>query len=274
MASLVGKPVNLQPHHLLGPIGKVMPIERKMLPEVTFGKHKSTDEVTVVHELYPHVLIGLKFLCDNKRQVDIENETLKISLRDQTETTFPLNVGAHLDPPTKEEACVLQTEDKIEEPDVCGEALEKNDENVKEIVELAASDLQDSQTKEQLSSWIGFHHDVFALAKEPLATANGTEHFIHTNDNPPFKIAPYKVAPYKVAPYKLLVAQEATKEKLDNEIIAPSENPYSSVIVMVPKKNGKNRMCIDYRKLNEITTKDAYPLPRIGQTIAALQGAG
>ena len=43
---------------------------------------------------------------------------------------------------------------------------------------------------------------------------------------------------------------------------------------MVPKKDGTNRMCIDYRKLNEITTKDAYRLPRIGQTIDALQGAG
>ena len=41
---------------------------------------------------------------------------------------------------------------------------------------------------------------------------------------------------------------------------------------MVPKKDRTNRMCIDYRKLNEITT-DAYPLPRIGQTIDALQDA-
>ena len=43
---------------------------------------------------------------------------------------------------------------------------------------------------------------------------------------------------------------------------------------MVPKKDGTKRICIDYRKLNEITVKDAYPLPRIGQTIDALQGAG
>ena len=43
---------------------------------------------------------------------------------------------------------------------------------------------------------------------------------------------------------------------------------------MVPKKDGTNRMCIDYRKANEITVKDAYPLLRIGQTIDALQGAG
>ena len=49
---------------------------------------------------------------------------------------------------------------------------------------------------------------------------------------------------------------------------------YSSPIVMVPKKDGTNWIFIDYRKLNEITTKNAYPPPRIGQTIDALQGAG
>ena len=61
---------------------------------------------------------------------------------------------------------------------------------------------------------------------------------------------------------------------LEKRVIVPSKNPFSSLIVMVPKKDGTNRMCIDYRKLNEITLKDAFPLPRIGQTIDALQGAG
>ena len=246
-----------------------MPIDGKMLAEVTFGKHKSTDEFIVVDELYPHVLIGLKFLCDNKCQVDIENETLKIRIRDQAETTVPLYVGDRLEPPTDERACVLQIEDEIEEPDVSNEVLEKNDEDVNEIVELAASDLQDSQIKEKLSSLIGIYRDVFALAKDPLGTAIGTEHSIDTNDNPPFKIAPYKVAPYK-----LPAVQEEIKEMLDKGVIVPSKSPYSSPIVMVPKKDGTNRMCIDYRKLNEVTTKDAYPLPRIGQTIDAFQGAG
>ena len=138
-----------------------------------------------------------------------------------------------------------------------------------EIVELAASDLQDSQTKEKLSSLIGTYRDVFALAKDPLATRIGTEHIIDTNDNPPFKISPYKVAPNK-----LPAVQEEIKEMLDKGVIIPSKSPYSSPVVMVPKEDGTNRMCTDHRKLNEITTKDAYPLPRIGQTIDALQGAG
>ena len=157
MASLVGKPVNPHPHCLLVPMGNVMSTDGKMLAEVTFGKHKSTDEFIVVDELYPHVLIGLKFLCDNKCQVDIENETLKIRIRDQAETTVPLYVyvGDRLEPPTDERACVLQTEDEIEEPVVSNEVLEKNEEDVNEIVELAASNLQDSQIKEKLSSLIG-----------------------------------------------------------------------------------------------------------------------
>ena len=137
MASLVGKPVNPHPHRLLGPIGNVMPIDGKMLAEVMFGKHKSTDKFIVVDELYPHVLIGLKFLCDNKSQVDIENETLKIRIRDQAETTVPLYVGDRLEPPTDERACVPQTEGEIEEPVVSNEVLEKTDEDVNEIVQLA-----------------------------------------------------------------------------------------------------------------------------------------
>ena len=90
MASLVGKPVNPHPHRLLGPIGNVTPTDVKMLAEVTFGKQKSTDEFIVVDELYPHVLIGHKFLCDNKCQIDIENETLEIRIGDQADTTVPL----------------------------------------------------------------------------------------------------------------------------------------------------------------------------------------
>ena len=89
MASLVRKSVNPHLHRLLGPIGNVMAIDGQMIAEVTIGKHKKTDEIIVSDELYPHVLIGLKFLCDNRCQVEIENETLKIRIRDQPKTTVP-----------------------------------------------------------------------------------------------------------------------------------------------------------------------------------------
>ena len=85
---------------------------------------------------------------------------------------------------------------------------------------------------------------------------------------------PIKRAPYKIAPHKLPAIRAEIQEMLEKVVIVPSKNPFSSPVVMVPKKGGTNRMCIDYRKVNEITVKDAYPLPRIGQTTDALQGAG
>ena len=123
--------------------------------------------------------------------------------------------------------------------------------------------------KEKLSSLTGVYRDVFALAKDPLGTAVGTEHFIDSNDSTLFEIAPYMFPPYK-----LPTVQEEIKGMLDKGVNVPSKSPYSSPSVMVPNKDGTNQTCIDNRKLNETAKKDAYPLPRIGQTIDAMQDAG
>jgi len=56
-------------------------------------------------------------------------------------------------------------------------------------------------------------------------------------------------------------------------LIKPSNSPWSSPVVVVEKKNGKLRLCVDYRKLNNVTKKDSYPLPRIDDMLETLSGS-
>ena len=60
---------------------------------------------------------------------------------------------------------------------------------------------------------------------------------------------------------------------LVKEVIRPSVSPWSSPIVPVTKPDGCTRFCIDFRKVNSVTKKDAYPLPRIEETLNALGGS-
>ena len=66
-----------------------------------------------------------------------------------------------------------------------------------------------------------------------------------------------------MAPGKLKELKAQLKDLLDKGFTGPSISPWGSLVFFVKKKDGSLRMCIDYRKLNKITSKNKYPLPRI-----------
>lgn len=69
------------------------------------------------------------------------------------------------------------------------------------------------------------------------------------------------------------VVQQMLQEMLDHGIITRSQSPWASPIVLVHKKDNSIRLCVDYRKLNEITKRDATPIPRIDEILSWLHGA-
>lgn len=60
---------------------------------------------------------------------------------------------------------------------------------------------------------------------------------------------------------------------LKANITEPSNSPWAAPIVLVKKQDGTTQFCVDYRKINNVTIKDAYPLPRINKSLDTLSGA-
>lgn len=78
---------------------------------------------------------------------------------------------------------------------------------------------------------------------------------------------------YPLSPAKLKVLNEEIDTMLQTGVIRPSRSPWASPVVMVTKKDGSVRFCVDSRKLNSVTVKDSYPLPRIQDILDNLRGA-
>ncbi|GJU93647.1 putative reverse transcriptase domain-containing protein [Tanacetum coccineum] len=86
--------------------------------------------------------------------------------------------------------------------------------------------------------------------------------------------APVARAPYRLAPSKMKELAKQLQELSDKGFIRPSYSPWGAPILFVKKKDRSFRMCIDYRKLNKLTVKNRYPLPRIDDLFDQLQRSG
>jgi hypothetical protein len=108
--------------------------------------------------------------------------------------------------------------------------------------------------------------------------------FQETKELPPARDIDHKIPLHNEAsivntrPYRLSFKQKDTIEALilqllQNQVIRPSVSPYSSPAILVKKKDGSWRLCIDYRKLNNLTVKNKYPIPVIEDLLDDLHGA-
>lgn len=124
-----------------------------------------------------------------------------------------------------------------------------------------------AENRQKLKDLLSEYRDCFALKPDELGCARGVQMEITLQ-----KDAAFSYRPYRMAPSETKRVQEMVNELLDAEIIQKSNSYYASPILLVDKKNGEKRMCVDYRKLNSQTVKDSHPIPRISDQIDRLSG--
>ena len=122
--------------------------------------------------------------------------------------------------------------------------------------------------REKFDKLINEFSEIFATSDLDLGKAKGVTHKVDTADfEPIFQHA------YRRSPAANKIIQEEVNKLLKGELIKPSNSPWASPLLLVKKKDGSNRVVIDYRKLNSISKKDRYPLPRIDDTLDKMHGA-
>ena len=109
---------------------------------------------------------------------------------------------------------------------------------------------------------------VFSKDDMDMGRTKLVKHHIKLTDPAPFKEAYRRIPPQMYDEVKAHI-----QEMLDLGAIRPSNSPWASAIVLVRKKDGRLRFCIDLRRLNNRTVKDAYSLPRIESILDSLGGA-
>ena len=131
------------------------------------------------------------------------------------------------------------------------------------------TDLNDLDVPEQyrpkIERLIMKNQDLFANKDSELGHTDTVKMQIDVGNNEPIKMKPYRT-PIQ----NRVVIDKAIDEMLDADVIRRSRSPWSFPVVIVDKKDGSKRFCVDFRKLNQISKKNSYPLPLIDDILALL----
>ena len=142
--------------------------------------------------------------------------------------------------------------------------------SIDSIITSLVCDAEDlsSEEQEELKKLLYRFSDVISLSDADIGRTEMIQHHINTQSAKPIKQAPRRLPFHHHKEVKKLV-----ESMLDNKVIEPSNGPWASPIVLVKKKDGSTRFCVDFRQLKSVTRKDAHPIPRIDETLDALHGA-
>ena len=213
-----------------------------------------------IHMLEPSSISQKKGLLVAKSLIN-KTESSQVSVMNVTDKSIKLRPGDILG-----HACSVEEISEQETKPSCPSNMELP-EHLKPLIENVSEDLS-SDEKQQFVQLLIEYQDIFAAPGGQLGRSNIASHTIDVGDAKPIKIPPRKCP---------LAQREVIDKELDKmleqNIVEPSDSPWSAPICLVKKSDGTYRFAIDFRGLNSVTTKDAYPLPNIRQIFDTLSGS-
>ena len=141
-------------------------------------------------------------------------------------------------------------------------------EHLHDLYTKSAANIPSAEDRGVLAELLDKYQAVFAKDKTDLGCCELVKHKINTGTSVPVR------QPFRPTP-KGFEGEELShlKEQLDAGVVVPSKSPWASAVVLVRKKDQSVRWCVDYRRVNECSVKDAYPLPRTDMCLDCLSGA-
>ncbi|BHF78402.1 hypothetical protein SprV_0602151500 [Sparganum proliferum] len=216
--------------------------------DVTLPQSTSSHTFIATPKLTWDLVLGIDFLALHVCQIDVKQRTVRFSTKKEEEPMTPAMVF-------DDAAICAAIQTSVQIPPT----------SVNDILSKAGGTDRDRQA---IKALLLDFEDVFAWEEYSLDRTNRIRHSIETGSAKPIWQAPRRIP---------VLYQNEVRDQLDNMpatgVIRPSHSPWASPVTLVPKKDGKLRFCIDYRRLNAVRTRDSFPLPRIECTLDALAGS-
>ena len=238
--------VQLKPYNgrLLSANGEAIGVAGRVFLTVDVDGMEINQEFIVAENLSVKLILGMDILRALNCTIDMAQGTVSTGVRVKTRDNIDSDESQSSD--TIQAASVMRTE---------------------RLLSLADTDAT-QEAREHIDELIHQYRSIMCWEGQPLGRTDVIQHRIDTGQSGPIRLNSRRIPGCYLKELEHMI-----KDMLRNNVIQPSKSPWAAPVVLVKKKNGSMRLCVDYRKLNEVTKKDRFPLPIMEDLFDALAGA-